>query len=446
MAENKYTARLIWEKQMETTPVSCRLRDWEYIEPHPLFQYNEAIFADLKKQPPDVMDNRFIFSNNLYAMQALLEEGLGNTIDLIYIDPPYLSDSDYISAIQLPGAEKIQRIAFRDKWLRGIDSYLDMLYPRLQLMHELLSARGSIFVHLDWHISHYVRLLLDEIFGPERLINEIIWCYSGGTGSRRHFHRKHDVIFWYSKSEDYIFNPQYRPYSPQTLERGLTQVKGTKYRLRSEGALLQDWWSDINKILSPTARENYKFPTQKPAALLKRIINCASNPGDLVADFFAGAGTLGQVAGELGRHWIMCDNSELAVATTNYRLIKSSAKPYRIQVGDIAREESRLELDTPALVNCGEYNLLQLRINKYQPAGLMENADKAGKYIEYWEVDLDYQDVFHSAYQMLPQHRFTGSIDLAITAPVPVKSEYRIAVRVYDIFGHCATQILNITP
>lgn len=444
MGDNNITARLIWEKQIEPPPHSCVLTDWAYVKPHAVYERNDAIFADLQHQTGD--GNRLILSDNLYAMQALMDEGLKGTLDLIYIDPPYLSEIDYSSNIHLPGTDQtVQRVAFRDKWTRGIDSYLDMLYPRLKIMRELLSEKGNIFVHLDWHVSHYVRMLLDEIFGSDHFNNEIVWCYSGGTGSKKHFHRKHDVIYWYSKSEDYIFNPQYRPYSQQTLQRGLTRIKGPRYHLHDQGALMQDWWSDINKILSPTAHENLKFPTQKPTALLKRIVACASNPGGLVADFFAGAGTMAEVAEEMGRRWIISDNSELAMTTSNYRLLRTNSKPYIIKLGDMTRTEGILELNPIRVDSCGQNNLLQIQIKAYKPVGI--SNDKlltTAEYLEYWEVDLECKGCFHSDYQMLPQRRFAGSIDLSIAVMVPVKNNYCIGVRVHDIFGHSTTKIVNI--
>ncbi len=442
---DKHTARLSWEKQIEPLSSSCNLTDWEYVKPHSVYERNEAIFAEFKHTLPEDGSNRLILGNNLDAMQALLNEGREGTIDLIYIDPPYLSEIDYSSKLNLSD-HKIQRSAFQDKWPRGIDSYLDMLYPRLKIMHRLLSPRGSIFVHLDWHVSHYVRLLLDEIFGNDNLVNEIIWCYTGGTGSKKHFHRKHDTIFWYSKSTAYIFNPQYRPYSRQTLERGLTRVKGPKYTLHEQGALMQDWWSDINKILSPTAHENLKYPTQKPIALMKRIIACASNPDSLVADFFAGAGTLAEAAEELGRRWIMADNSELAVTTSNYRLLKRNARPYLIQTVNEVRNEGILDLDPIRISPCGASNLLQIQIKDYKPAEITDDLElTAAQYLEYWELDLDYQRFFHSDYQMLPRRRFNGSLDLSLAVMLPVRTNYSIGVRTHDIFGHTTTKIVNVT-
>lgn len=298
--------------------------------------------------------NRLIYGDNLLVMQALLagdeESGLPSLrgkIDLIYIDPPFDSKADYRTKITLPGGDieqkpsVIEQFAYSDTWKDGTMSYLKMLYPRLVLMKELLKDTGSIIVHLDWHVAHYVKLLLDDIFGKQNFINEIIWCYGGGGAPQNYYPRKHDNLFWYSKSSKWTFNKQYRPYSQGTLQRGLTAVKGDKYKLNEEGAGLDDWWADekVQKILSPTAYENLKYPTQKPMGLLERIIIGHTNKNDIVADFFAGTGTTGAVAERLGRRWIMCDIGKPACMIMRKRLIDQEAKPFLYQsVGDYQKE------------------------------------------------------------------------------------------------------------
>src|SRR3989338_3886377 len=273
-----------------------------------------------KGEGPEVNEkewmNRLIYGDNLFAMQALLagdaETGMPSMrgkVDLIYIDTPFDSKADYRTKVVLPGADLeqkptvIEQFAYADTWKDGTVSYLKMLYPRLALMRELLSDKGSIYVHIDWHVGHYVKILLDEIFGKDNFRNEIIWGYGGGGAPRDFYPRKHDTLFWYAKGNEWTFNKQFRPYSEKTLQRGLTAVKGPQYELSEEGAGLDDWWTDSNvqKILSPTAYENLKYATQKPESLLERIIKGHSNEGDIVADFFMGSGTTGAVAEKLGR-------------------------------------------------------------------------------------------------------------------------------------------------
>lgn len=302
--------KLVWDRKMpKPKGPAAYFQEAEWVFPGPVFGSDNLFGMAAGPRPgrDASPENQLIQGDNFDVLEHLLSEGYAGKIDLIYIDPPYLSESRYDSRVELDdGNSKVvmRRKVFDDTWGTGVSSYLNHIYPRLKLMRDLLSEKGSIFVHLDWHVSHYVKLVLDEIFSPARMVNEIIWCYGGGSGARRHFHRKHDVILWYAKGPDYIFNPQYRPYTEGTLERGLTRVKGGKYKLREEGAIMSDWWSDISKILSPTARENLKFPTQKPVALLRRIILTASCPGSLVADFYCGSGTLAEACEDNGRFWI----------------------------------------------------------------------------------------------------------------------------------------------
>ena len=302
--------------------------------------------------------NRLIYGDNLLAMAALLagdEENpsLQGKIDFIYIDPPFDSKADYRTKVALPGTtieqrpNVIEQFAYSDTWSDGTASYLAMITPRLVLMRELLSATGSIYVHLDWHVGHYVKIVLDEIFGKENLRNEIIWGYGGGGAPQDYYPRKHDTLFWYSKGASWTFNKQYRPYSAGTLQRGLTAVKGDAYKLSEEGAGLDDWWTDaaVQKILSPTAYENLKFPTQKPSSLLRRILTGHTNDDDLVADFFVGSGTTAAVAETLGRRWIAVDIGKPAIMITRKRLIDQEAKPFLYQaIGDYQVEQARSTL------------------------------------------------------------------------------------------------------
>lgn len=285
-------------------------------------------------EPAPGWRNKLIWGDNKYIMASLLPEF---AVNLIYLDPPFATGADFSINIKLGDLEwtkeasVIEEKAYRDTWGRGLDSYLQMMYDRLVLMRELLADNGSIYVHLDWHVGQYVKVIMDEVFGKENFRNEIVWCYGGGGAPRTYYHRKHDLLYWYTKSDKWIFNLQYRPYTEGTLQRGLTKVKGPNYKLREEGAALDDWWTDITKILSPTAYENLKFPTQKPEALLERIIKASSNEGDLVFDPFCGSGTAGAVAEKLGRRWIMADLSKFAIHVTRKRLLDiSGCKPFEV--------------------------------------------------------------------------------------------------------------------
>ena len=299
---------------------------WKGKQPYTSTQYFPAQSKECIGEEQDGWINRLYWGDNLQVMSHLLKEFRGK-IDLIYIDPPFDSKADYKRKIELRG-EKTESdfTTFEDKMYGDIwsnDEYLQFMFERLIIMRELLSDKGSIYLHCDWHKSHHLRMLMDEIFGQNKLKNEISWCYGGGGAPDNFYPRKHDNLFWYVKSEKWCFNKQYRPYTEGTLQRGLTAVKGD-YELSEEGAGLDDWWADksVQKILSPTAYENLKYPTQKPEGLLKRIITGHSNPGDIIFDCFMGSGTTQAVAMKLGRKFIGADINLGAIQTTMKRLSK----------------------------------------------------------------------------------------------------------------------------
>jgi site-specific DNA-methyltransferase (adenine-specific) len=461
MENNRTSAHLKWNNKIDEmkSQTGSIIREIERIIVNPIFD-NQSYFEQMGKSVNAQVDisDRYYFGDNYDLLQFLAGSEDERKIDLIYIDPPYMTELDYhsrISAGTFSDIQHINRKAFADTWECGLDSYLDMLYSRLQLMRQVLAEKGSIFVHVDWHSSHYVKVLLDEVFGRDNFVNEIVWCFGGGSSSRKHFQRKHDLIFWYSRSSSFIFNPQYRPYTSGTLQRGLTNVKGDRYKLNEEGALMQDWWVDINKILSPTARENLKFPTQKPKELIKRIIMSASHPGSLVADFFAGSGTTAEVCNELGRDWILSDNSNLALQTTLYRLLRSGSPPFAIYTGGEKSPEKdnqgELLLKKPLVRKIDEnLCLIEIGIESYWP----EQDDRRtfsqdfASNIEFWELDLDFNgEVFNSHYQVMREkQRFKAPIALHLQVQVPLKQSYKIAIKVYSVFATHTMEVLTFEP
>lgn len=308
--------------------------------------------------------NRLVYGDNLLAMQALLAgdaqtglPSLRGKVDLIYIDPPFDSKADYRTKISLPGADiqqkptVIEQFAYADTWEQGTISYLKMIYPRLVLMKELLSDNGSIYVHIDWHVGHYVKLLLDDVFGRENFKNEIIWGYRRWSAASRNFQNSHDCIYWFSKNENYTWNTVYEAYADggnhytEKDEKGEFRwqyLNGEKYKLyKKEGTRAKDWWDDISYINS-MAKERLGYATQKPEALLERIIKASSNEGDLVCDFFGGSGTTASVAERLGRRWITCDIGKPASLVMRKRFIDQGVKPFLYQsIGDYQKEAFR---------------------------------------------------------------------------------------------------------
>jgi len=343
--------------------------------------------AQMRKTRTDDFRNRLIWGENKLVTASLLQEFKGK-IDLIYIDPPFDVGADFTMDVSIgDGKETVRKdqstlemIAFRDMFGKGIDSYLHTLYERLLLMRELLKETGSLYVHIGPNVSHLVKLTLDDIFSPSDYRNEIIWQRHGSHNDPGKFGVVHDAIYFYSRSENWTFNPVYMPYDeeyieerfsytdektkrrfwPNTLtaagtgparriggklltppagrhwafdQEGIDELerKGgvyfsstgfpymKQYLDESPGKPCQSIWPDVRMTRSGYERLNYD--TQKPESLLERIIKASSNESDLVADFFCGSGTTGAVAERLGRRWIMADLGRFAIHTSRKRLI-----------------------------------------------------------------------------------------------------------------------------
>lgn len=303
--------------------------------------------------------NRLIYGDNLLSMQALLAgdessglEPLRGKVNLIYIDPPFDSKADYRTKISLPHNQITQKpttfeqFGYSDLWQKGTVSYLEYMYPRLVLMKELLSETGSIYVHIDWHVGHYIKILLDDIFGKENFRNEIVWIYTRmGTKGQKIFSRAHDNVYWYSKNNSWIFNlDEVRlPYSEGSLARQGYQLNRLGSGISKQGVTVlnnigkcpEDWF-DIPYL---RGNERVDYATQKPEKLLERIIKASSNEGDLVCDFFGGSGTTAAVAERLGRRWITTDIGKPACLVMRKRFIDMNAKPFLYQaIGDYNKE------------------------------------------------------------------------------------------------------------
>jgi adenine-specific DNA-methyltransferase len=290
--------------------------------------------------------NRLIWGDKKYVLPALLEEFAG-TVKTIYIDPPFFTGDDFSFKVRIGNdnafvkqPSMIEQKAYRDTWGKGLEGYIDWFYETLVHLRDLLSDDGSIFVHLDWHVGHYAKVVLDDVFGAGALNgkeepgfrNEIVWCYSGGGIPQTEFPRKHDVIFWYTKGSTWKFNTQYRPYSAGTVQRGRTAVKGENAKLRDEGTPINDWWPDVKRITSPTDPEKVYFDTQKSEELLTRILAVSSDPEDLVLDCFVGSGTTAVAAERMKRRWIAADLGRFAIHTTRKRLLDiEGLTPFAVQ-------------------------------------------------------------------------------------------------------------------
>ena len=281
--------------------------------------------------------NRLIWGDCLHVMRQLPS----SSIDLVYIDPPFFSGRQY----NVLWGDNNELRSFEDIWEGGLDGYLVWLNARLYEMKRLLKPTGSIYVHCDWHASHYIKVEMDKIFGYDNLVSEIVWAYgtpSGGRAAGSKPVKSHDTVLWYAKKYgSHTYNRQYTPYSAKYVHDWFRHVdeEGRHYRTRSRqgrivrqyldespGVPLSDTWSDVMQLYGSAGwfpnndDERIGYPTQKPEALLERIIRASSSTGDTVADFFNGGGTTAAVAQRLGRRFISCDQSRVAIAVTAERL------------------------------------------------------------------------------------------------------------------------------
>ena len=294
----------------------------------------------------DGWKNRLIWGDNLLIMGSLLKEYAGK-INLIYIDPPFATGDDFSFEVQIgdqeitkePSALEVK--AYRDTWGKGLQSYLQMMYDRLVLMKELLADNGLIYVHLDWHIGHYIKIIMDEIFGKDNFQNQITWYYPNKIPDKRKpmFTNAADIILFYSREDGkHIFNTQYYSVDPHRRAKE-TKIGGVKQSVRDkEGNVVYEVYDKrlVDSVwnipsLAGSSGERLEYQTQKPIKLLERIINASSNEGDLVADFFCGSGTTGAAAEKLNRRWILSDLGRFAIHTARKRLLDMSAKPFIVQ-------------------------------------------------------------------------------------------------------------------
>lgn len=352
---------------------------------------DRAGFSFRKDGGDDVADqpNRLIYGDNLLAMAALLAgdedtPSLRGKVDMIYIDPPFDSKADYRTKIKLPGMTidqgptVLEQFAYSDTWSDGTASYLAMITPRLVLMRELLADTGSIYVHLDWHVGHYVKLVMDEIFGRENFVNEVIWRYGKMSNATRRYPQNHDTLFCYGRTTDYYFRPvrsadsEYKKrfsrwvvdnkvrygavaHSDDKLIKGrIRKVEKELGRDLVEDDVLFDFdrefktqddvFYDIS-IIKGNAAENLGFGTQKPEKLIDRLISASCPEGGLVADFFVGSGTTAAVAERTRRRWVVSDIGKPSIMVARKRLIDQDAKPFLYQaIGDYQIEQARSTL------------------------------------------------------------------------------------------------------
>jgi adenine-specific DNA-methyltransferase len=409
--------------------------------------------------------NKLIWGDNKLILSSLRNGAMRDEIEkqgglkLIYIDPPFDVGADFSMKIEIGDDELTKRpnvleeLAYRDTWGRGADSFIAMIYERLSLMRDLLADDGSIYVHCDWRVNSYMRLVLDEIFGKDSFVNEIVWSYTKMGGATQKYNSNFDTILFYAKNKDYIFNYQtkdkfsifYYRHKDKIRDNKLFygEIKDTKdslifskikqavkrygrdlndndvvldFDLPENKQKIDNNWDDIPPLNNIT-NENVSYPTQKPEKLVERIIKASSNEGDLVADFFCGSGTTLAVAEKLGRKWIGSDLGKFSIHTTRKRMIgvqremKNSGKNFRafeiLNLGKYERQhyigvnENLREEQKQKQLQKKENDFLKLIIRSYKAETVQNfksfHAKKAGRLVAIGPVNMPVSRLFVDA-------------------------------------------------
>ncbi|MCX4354844.1 MAG: site-specific DNA-methyltransferase [Oscillospiraceae bacterium] len=305
---------------------------WTGKRPYRSTQYYPAQLRETYGEDKNGWINKIFWGDNLQVMSHMLKEYRGQ-IDLIYIDPPFDSKADYKKKIDIKGVGKAESdsSSFEEKQYGDIwtnDEYLQFMYERLTILRELLSDTGCIYLHCDWHKSHHLRMLMDEVFGPDKFVNEVIWHYSGAGTPKGCWAKRHDNLFLYSKTSKYTFNADEvrTEYASTTVERFSHAINNVRNGINFGSQSLNPLGKYPEDVLdvsieAPSANVRTGYPTQKPEALLEKLIKASSNPGDIVFDCFMGSGTTQAVAMKLGRRFIGADINLGAIQTTTKRLL-----------------------------------------------------------------------------------------------------------------------------
>jgi DNA modification methylase len=388
------------------------------MEPEPAnLILDSVIYPQGHGYPGGIPESKLFLGDNLRVMAALLPEYEGR-LNLIYADPPFFTNKHYPTRIGR-GEDSRHPLEWQlaegygDQW-EDMDDYLDFLFPRLALMYRLLAPHGTLYLHLDWHADACARLLLDELFGRDRLLNEIIWTYHGPSPIRRAFNRKHDTILVYTKGDQYTFNAEAvrEPYHPNTVKTFKSSAKAGfgKIPNLARGKVPEDWW--YFPVVARLHNERTGYPTQKPEALVERILLASSNPNDLVADFFCGSGTTPLVAARHERRFLACDATWRAVHTTRSRL-SAQGQPFSMQ-----RDVDCVIPSTPTPIKV---------VMRADTIRLVTSPD-----LDYWEVDPTFDGIhFQSAMQARRPNR-SGEISQEIKLPT---APTNVCVRAVTIDG-----------
>lgn len=387
--------------------------------------------------------------NEEFMRWLIHKKSMGEQFQFIYLDPPFFSGSNYSAEVQLASEKiklkKLKAKVYKDTWQSGMEGFLTMLTQRLLLMKDLLAQEGCIVLHMDWHAVHYVKMIMDEIFGEKNFVNEIIWNYKSGGVSSRAFSKKHDTLLLYSKSKHYYFSPQ----KEKSYNRGYKpyRFKGVKEYKDENG-----WYTMVNKrdvfnldMVGRTSSERTGYATQKPERLIEILLESCTKEGDLCGDFFMGSGTLPAVAQRMGRYFIACDKNPLSVATTRKRLYSQHAEFYcmeSLQKSNL--HAASLTADFRLEETVSEEFLCKVQLTTYQceidelPIALedknvirkLQKSDPL-VLVDYWCVDNNYDGIRFQADNLI----FRERTSLPSETELLVKQGCVVAVKVYDVFG-----------
>lgn len=421
---------------------------------------------------------RLVHGDALDVARALANESLGGRVDLVYVDPPFSSQRAHVHEARLDGpadGRVVRATAYDDRWSaeRGIGAYLDMLAPRLEALTRLLAPHGTIWVHVDWRASPYVRVVLDEILGRDSFVNEIVWRRAPNLGRQaasHQFGRTLDTIVVYGRDEAKLdppvrlepideravrFDPHGRPftsaprgdYTDESIAR--LEKQGRVHRAASGKAYVKYFlvkndqgvwcrerrvdalWNDVAPLRHATAGERTGYPTQKPRALLDRIVACASRPGGVVVDAFAGSGTTGESAHALGRRFVLGDASPIAIATARARLLRAGVKPTVEQCGGRAVGGQSIRASV-------EREGARVRVTLREPSEPLAWAIDARH-----DPSRGFVTTWHS--ERVPGTKTQRAARSALVDALVAESRARIAVRVWSDDGALSSAALELT-
>lgn len=426
--------------------------------------------SDTGAQP----SGRIYHADNIQLLADGIRSGeLFEKLDMIYCDPPFFTKTKQEVNVEVycrdenaareagggpaasqsddSGAEKLYKVrlrqrAYSDMWNRDIKDYLRMIAVRLYFMRDALKPDGSIFIHLDWHAVHAVKLIMDEIFGEENFINEIIWTYKSGGAAKRHFSRKHDTILFYSKTENYRFN---KPEKEKSYNRGFRpyHFKGVEEFEDEVG-----WYTLVNPrdvwqidMVGRSSGERLNYATQKPEALLEKIIKAVTEPGDICADFFCGSGTLAAAASNLGRNFLCADAGELAISNTVKRLIKRGSS---FQLWSLTDSSCQAAEQTGSLKEKKRKNALQARELPLRPSDMEKGRQLLAADPESF-TDYKIEGALDDTGCLTPRRAVFRTADgmrehQIASVCEPEDSSAQAAELSFDVFGHRTLNKLNI--